>query len=186
MLLEIIGGLIVVAAVIIVLGVILVFNSLVTAKQRVNNAWAQIDVQLKKRADLVYNLVEIVKGYAKHEKGVFEDVARMRAGIMGASAQNEVISQSNALAAGLKSVFAVAEAYPDLKANQGFLDLQKQLVGLEDSIAKARMVYNDVVTIYNTRIMTVPQNLIAPLLGFKEIKQLEADSIARAPVKVKI
>lgn len=186
MVLEIIGGLIVAVVVILVLGLILIFNSLVTAKQRVNNGWAQIDVQLKKRADLVYNLVEIVKGYAGHEKTVFNDVTRMRAGIMATSAQNEVIEQSNALAAGLRSVFAVAEGYPDLKANQNFLDLQRQLVSLEDSIAKARMVYNDVVTIYNTRILTFPQNIVAPLFGFKEIKQLEADSIARAPVKVKL
>jgi LemA protein len=169
-----------------VVWLILIFNSLVGARQKVKNAWAQIDVQLKKRADLVYNLVETVKGYAKQEKGVFENVAKLRAGVMSVTAPGEVIAKSNALAAGLKSVFAIAEAYPELKSNQNFLDLQRQLVDIEDSIARARMVYNDVVTIYNTLVLTFPQNVLAPLFGFKEMKQLGADEIDRAPVKVKV
>ncbi|NYZ74178.1 LemA family protein [Candidatus Micrarchaeota archaeon] len=176
----------IVVVVIVALGVILVFNSLITARNRVKNAWAQIDVQLKKRADLVYNLAEVVKGYSKHEKNVFEEVTKRRTGILGSSSQDEVIAQSNALSASMKSVFAVAEAYPELKANQGYLDLQRQLVSLEDGIARARMVYNDVVTIYNTRIATFPQNILAPPLGFGETGLLETDAIDRLAVKVKL
>lgn len=164
---------------------ILIFNSLVVARQRVRNAWSQIDVQLKRRADLVFNLVETVRGYEKHEKAVFEDVARMRAGVKDATGK-EVIAKSNALTSGLKSVFAVAENYPQLRANENFMELQNELVSLEDSIAKARMVYNDVVTIYNIKVMSFPQNIIAPALGFTKIGQLEADEIDRAPVKVKL
>lgn len=163
---------------------VLIFNSLVGARQKVRNAWAQIDVQLKKRADLVFNLAETVKGYARQEKAVFEDVARMRAGVMGSTAQAEVIARSNALLGGLRGIYAVAEGYPELKSSTNFLELQKQLVEIEDSIARARMVYNDVVTIHNTLVLTFPQNLLAPVLGFREIKQLEADEIDRAPVKV--
>ncbi|HSB46380.1 MAG TPA: LemA family protein [Candidatus Bilamarchaeum sp.] len=164
----------------------LIFNSLVGARQKVKNSWAQIDVQLKKRADLILNLVEIVKGYAKQERDVFENVAKARAGVMSVTSPAQVIEKSNALAATLRGVYAVAEGYPELKSNQNFLDLQKQLVSIEDGIARARMVYNDVVTIYNTLVLTFPQNVIAPVLGFREMKQLEASEIDRAPVGVKL
>jgi LemA protein len=186
MALDIVVGFVIAVAAAFAIGLILVFNSLVVARQRVKNAWSQIDVQLKRRADLVFNLVETVKGYEKHEKSVFEDVARMRTGVKEASAPSDVIASSNALTAGLRSVFAVAEGYPQLRANENFMQLQRELVALEDSIAKARMVYNDVVTIYNIKVMSFPQNLVARPLGFTETKQLEADEIDRAPVKVKL
>ena len=105
---------------------------------------------------------------------------------MGSGTPGELIASSNAMVAGLRGIFAVAEGYPELKANQNFLELQKQLVEIENSIARSRMVYNDVVTIYNTLVLTFPQNVLSPLLGFKEMKQLEADEIDRAPVKVKL
>jgi LemA protein len=166
--------------------VVFVFNSLLTTRNKVKNSWAQIDVQLKKRADIIYNLVEIVKGYAKHEKTVLENITRGRANVAGASNPSETISGSNQLARAFKTVFAVAENYPELKANQNFLELQKELVKLEDDIAYARMVYNDVVTIYNTEIHVFPKNIIASVLAFGEQKLLEAADIERASAKVKM
>ena len=169
-----------------VLGVILIFNSLIVARQKVSNAWAQIDVQLKKRADLVNNLVEVVKGYSKHEKDTFTDIAQMRSRVMGSTTPDQLISESNGMAAGMKSLIAVAENYPELKADQNYLELQTQLTTLENDIAYARMVYNDVVTMYNTMRLTFPQNIVASLLGFKENKLLEADDIQRLAVDVKL
>jgi LemA protein len=164
---------------------VLVFNSLIGSRNKVKNSFAQIDVQLKKRADTVYNLVEIVKGYAKHEKSLFEKVTAARAAVVDAK-PGEVVKASNALTRSAKSLFAVAENYPDLKANKNFLKLQEQLVQIEDDIARARMVYNDVVTIFNTKIQEFPNNLIGPLLGFSEQKLLEANEIEQAATKVKM
>lgn len=174
---------IILLGVVILLLIILVFNSLISKRNRVKNSWAQIDVQLKKRADTVYNLVQIVKGYAKHEKSLFEEVTRQRAEVISAS-PDEVLGKSNILAKSTKSLFAVAENYPDLKANENFLKLQAQLVTIEDDIARTRMVYNDVVTIFNTSLQSFPNNFIGPVLGFTEAKLLAADQIARAAVKV--
>ena len=171
---------------VVILGFIVIFNSLITARQKVKNSWAQIDVQLKKRADLVGNLVEVVKGYSKYEKKLLTDITQRRTNVMNSTDPSQLITESNGLASSLKSVFAVAENYPDLKANQNYLELQRQLSQLEDGIAYARMVYNDVVTIYNTLIMTFPQNLVAGPLGFKETKLLETDEIQRLAVSVKL
>jgi len=164
----------------------LVFNSLITARNRVRNAWSQIDVQLKKRAGVIYNMAEIVKGYAKHEKSVFTNVARQRAAVAGASSSRDSLKTNNLLAQAFRSVFAVAENYPQLMASGNFLELQSQLAKIEGDIARARMVYNDVVTIYNTNISVFPQNIVAALLGFKAEKLLEADDIERAGVRLKI
>lgn len=165
--------------------IVLTFNSLISSRNRVKNSFAQIDVQLKKRADTIVNLVEIVKGYAKHEKSLFEKVTAARAAVSSAK-PDEVVGASNMLTKSARSLFAVAENYPDLKANENFLKLQEQLVKIEDDIAYARMVYNDVVTIFNTKIQTFPNNLIGPALGFSEQHLLEADEIQRAAAKVKI
>lgn len=166
--------------------VIYIFNSLIKSRNRVRNAWAQIDVQLKKRADIVYNLVEIVKGYAKHEKTLFENVTAQRSSITRSSNQSEVIKESNLLSQSFKSIFAVAENYPKLKADKNFLDLQNQLVKIENDIAYARMVYNDVITIYNTSIHTFPNNVLASVFGFHEHKLLEADVFERASKPVSL
>ncbi len=175
--------LLIVALIAVAAAIVVTFNSLIVARQRVDNSWAQIDVQLKKRADLVPNLIEIVKGYAKHERETLEKVTECRAKVMSAQEQTAVMAESNALAGGIGSVFAVAESYPDLKADQEFVSLQKKLADLEDSIAYARMVYNDVVTIYNTKIATFPRNMIAGILGFKERKYLDEGDLQ--PVKVR-
>lgn len=166
--------------------VIITYNSLINSQQKVKNSWAQIDVQLKKRADLVYNLVEVVKSYAKYEKKTLTQITEERTKILDAQNRNEVITESNALTKAFKSIFAVVENYPELKADKQFLELQKQLAALEDDIAYARMVYNDVVTLYNTALLSFPQNLIAPVLGFKEQEHLKANEIERASVAVKL
>jgi LemA protein len=171
--------------IVIAIFLVLVFNSLISSRNKVKNSFAQIDVQLKKRADTIVNLVEIVKGYAKHEKSLFEEVTAARASVASASPQ-EVVAASNALTKSAKSLFAVAENYPDLKANENFLKLQEQLVRIENDIAYARMVYNDVVTIFNTKIQSFPNNVIAPLFGFSEQKLLETNEIERAAAKVNI
>jgi len=165
---------------------VFLFNSLVTARNRVDNSWAQIDVQLKKRADLIVNLVEVVKGYAKHEKGVFVKVAEQRAALANSRGRQESIAASSALMQSFGGVLAIAESYPDLKASANYIDLQKQLAALENDIARARMVYNDIVTIYNTKIMIFPANLIASMLGFRERALLEASEIERSAIRVKV
>ncbi len=170
----------------VILYALFVFNSLVSARQKVKNSWAQVDVQLKKRADIVYNLVEIVKSYVRFEKKTLEKITRERTNILNSANQKETISESNALAKTFKAIFAVAENYPNLRANESFLELQKQLIALEEDIAYARMVYNDVVTLYNTAIHSFPANMIAPLFGFHEERHLEASDIERTGVVVKL
>ena len=139
-------------AAIIVLFVIFAYNSLVTLRNRIENAWSQIDVQLKLRYDLVPNLVETVKGYAKHEREVFENVTKARASMMGAKTVGEKAQADNMLTGALKTLFAVAEAYPQLKANENFLHLQEELSGIENNIAYSRSFYNDSVLELNTKI----------------------------------
>ncbi|RMA46001.1 MULTISPECIES: LemA family protein [unclassified Bifidobacterium] len=165
-----------------------IYNGLVNLRNRVANGWAQIDVQLKQRADLVPNLVQTVKGYASHESTVLEEVTKARADV--AQAQTAGGDQMQARAAAeqrlgrsLVTLMARAEAYPELKANQNFLDLQRQLKDLEDKIAYARQFYNDVVQKFNTRIETVPSNIIASLFHFRQAQYFQADEGSRqAPV----
>ena len=165
-----------------------IYNGLVNLRNRVANGWAQIDVQLKQRADLVPNLVQTVKGYASHESSVLEEVTKARADVAQAQTAGGDQMQARAdaeqrLGQSLVTLMARAEAYPELKANQNFLDLQRQLKDLEDKIAYARQFYNDVVQKFNTRIETVPSNIIASLFHFRQAQYFQADEGSRqAPV----
>ena len=180
--------LILVLLVIVVLWVVFAYNRLITGKNRAQEAWSDIDVQLKRRYDLIPNLVETVKGYATHESSAFENVTKARAAAMGATSLADKGQAENALAGALKSVFAIAEAYPDLKANQNFLSLQGELTDTEDKIQASRRFYNGTVRDYNTTIQRFPGNLIAGSFGFApmEFFQLDAaDAAAKQPVQVK-
>jgi LemA protein len=157
---------VVVVVVLLALYLVALFNGLVRKRNRVDNAWAQIDVQLKRRRDLIPNLVETVKGYAAHERGTFEEVTRARAEAAGARTPAAIGAAEGVLSQALGRLFAVAEAYPELKANQSFLDLQAQLRETEDKIAISRQVYNDTVLTYNNAIQVLPAVLIAGALGF--------------------
>lgn len=171
-----------------VLWAIFAYNHFVRMVMRAKEAWADIDVQLKRRYDLIPNLVESVKGYAAHEKGVFEQVTAARARAMDAGGVAEKGKAENMLTGALKSLFAVAEAYPDLKANQNFLELQRELTDTEDKIQAARRFYNTNVRDLNTAIQSFPGNVIAELFRFepREFFQLDqADAAAREPVAVK-
>lgn len=158
------------------------YNSLVTLKVRVDEAWSDITVQLKRRADLIPNLVNTVKGYAKHEKGVFEEVTAARAAVVGAKSPKEAAKADNMLEGALKSIFAVAEAYPDLKASQNFSELQAELVDTEDKIQAARRFYNSGVRDLNTKIQLFPNNLFAGALGFKRREFFDVDESERKTV----
>ena len=170
--------------VVLALVVVLLYNGLVRLRNRIDGAWSQIDVQLQRRYDLIPNLVETVKGYAAHEKGVFEAVTQARAAAIGAQGVAQQAQAENMVTSALKSLFAVAEAYPDLKANQNFLALQEELAGTEGRIAYARQFYNDSVQAYNTRIQSVPSNVVARSFGFTEREYFEADDTSRGPVSV--
>ena len=171
-------------AVLLILYVIVTYNALVRLRNRVANAWAQIDVQLRRRYDLIPNLVETVKGYAAHERQTFEAVTQARANAINASGVGEQAQAENMISGALKSLFAVAEAYPDLKANQNFLELQEELSGTEGRIAYARQFYNDAVLRLNTKIQSFPSNLLANAFGFKPREYFEADDASRGPVSV--
>ena len=168
----------------IILAIIGLYNGLVTARNKVKNAWAQIDDQLNRRADLIHNLVETVKGYAGNEKTVFEDVTAARAGLMNANGVKEINEANNQLTNTLKTLFAVAENYPELKANENFKELQAQLAQTEDKIAYSRQFYNDSVLMYNNKCQTFPSNIIANSFGFKEADFFEAAGEARSVPKV--
>jgi LemA protein len=181
---------IIVVAVIVVITLIVTYNALVRLNVRAEEAWSDITVQLKRRLDLIPNLVETVKGYAAHEKGVFEEVTAARANALNAQGPVETAKSENQFEGALKSLFAVAENYPDLKANQNFLQLQEELVDTEDKIQAARRFYNGVVRDFNTRRTTFPTNLFAPIFGFRQNKEFfeldEAEmATANKPVDVK-
>ena len=169
-----------------IIAVVFIYNKLVRLRNTVKSSWSDIDVQCKKRFDLVPNLVETVKGYASHEKTVFEKVTEARSMAMRANSPAEMAKAENMLRDTLKSLFAVAEAYPDLKANQNFIQLQSQLQELENNIEYARRYYNAVVRDYNILIESFPSNLVASGFNFKqaELFQLETAEIERKPVKV--
>jgi LemA protein len=178
---------IVVIIVLLLLSVALFYNGLVRTRNRVDDAWSQIDVQLKRRYDLIPNLVETVKGYAAHERQTFEAVTNARSQAMNAQQGGDVAQQAqaeNALSGALKSLFAVAEAYPDLKANQNFLQLQEELTSTEDRIAYARQFYNDSVLNYNNKIQVFPRNLLASNFNFAKREYFQAAPEATGPVKV--
>ena len=160
------------------------YNSLVKNRNRVDNAWSQIDVQLKRRHDLIPNLVEAVKGYAAHERGTFEQVTAARANAINAQGPEQTAAAENQLTGALKSLFAVAEAYPDLKANQNFLQLQEELTATEDKVAYARQFYNDSVLTYNTKIQQFPTVILAGMFNFDKRDFFDAEPGDIAPVQV--
>ena len=171
---------VIIVVIIIVIGTIIhMYNNLVGLRNRVKNSYAQIDVQLKRRNDLIPNLVETVKGYAAHEKGVLEEVTKARTGVMNASTIEETSAADNQLTGALKTLFAVAENYPDLKANSNFQQLQEQLSETEDKISYSRQFYNDTVLMYNNACQQFPSNMLAKLFGFKEEAFFEADAASR-------
>jgi LemA protein len=160
------------------------FNGLVKRRNQVDNAWSQIDVQLKRRHDLIPNLVETVKGYAAHERGTFEAVTNARANAINAQSPQDQAQAENVLSGALKSLFAVAEAYPDLKANQNFLNLQEELTSSEDKVAYARQYYNDSVLNYNTQIQRFPTVLLAGMFHFEKREFFDAAPEDTEPVQV--
>ena len=177
---------IIVLVVLILLWFIGVNNSLVSLRNKVRNQFSQIDVQLKKRYDLIPNLVETVKGYAKHESETLEAVMKARASYASATTDSEKIEASNALGQQLSRLLAVAEAYPDLKANTNFLNLQDQLKEIEDKIGYARQFYNDSVMVYNNKIEMFPSSIVANMRGFKAEAFFQAAEQERENVKVEL
>jgi LemA protein len=161
-----------------------IYNRLVTLRNRVDNAWSQIDVQLRRRYDLIPNLVETVKGYAAHEKATLDSVIQARNSAMSAQTVAQHSEAENALTGTLKSLFALAENYPDLKANQNFLMLQEELAGTESKIAFARQFYNDSVMSYNTGQQVFPASVLAGMFGFTTRDYFEIEEEAKQPVQV--
>jgi len=182
MIIEII---ILIIVLILVIYIIYQYNGLVQLRNRVKNAWSQIDVQLKRRADLIPNLVETVKGYAKHEKTVFENVTKARSSLMSAKTVQENAEANNMLTDSLKSLFAVAENYPELKASENFRQLQAQLSETEDKIAYSRQFYNDTVLMFNNKVQMFPSNILASLFHFTEAEYFEIAESDRAVPEVK-
>ena len=176
-----------VLAVVVLLGVFLIgmYNSLVQLRVRSESAWSDIDVQLKRRHDLIPNLVETVKGYAAHEKGTFENIAKFRSMAMQATGPVDKAAAENQLTGALKSLFAVAENYPQLQASQEFTQLQNSLNEIEDAIQNARRYYNAVVRDLNTKIQSFPTNILAGMYGFQQKQFFEAAATDREPVAVK-
>jgi len=181
-----IAYIILVVLVLAALWLMMAFNALVVLKNRAKEAWADIDVQLKRRYDLIPNLVETVKGYATHERELFEKVTQARAAAMGATGLKDKGDAENMLSSTLKSLFAVSENYPDLKASTNFLELQRELTDTEDKIQAARRFYNTNVRDLNIKIESFPENLIANPLGFKAMELFQtANDAEREPVAVK-
>ena len=169
----------------IVFGVVAMYNGLITLKNRTDEAWSDINVQLKRRHDLIPNLINTVKGYATHEKEVFEKVTQARTQAMNAGSTGEKMQAENALSGTLKSLFAVAENYPDLKANQNFLDLQKELTDTENKIMASRRFYNGNVRDFNIKLQVFPTNLMAGSLGFSKREFFEIAEGEKAVPEVK-
>jgi LemA protein len=176
---------IIAVAVVVLLLVVGVYNSLIRAKVRVDEAWSDITVMLKRRADLIPNLVNTVKGYAKHEKSVFEEVTKARTAVMDASKAGPAAAAKaeGGFQAALKSLFAVAENYPDLKANSNFQQLQEELVSTEDQIEGSRRFYNGAVRDFNTKLQVFPTNMIGNMLGFKSREFFDVDDSEKESIK---
>jgi len=175
---------VIVIALVLVFWVIGLYNGLARARIRVKESWSGIDVQLKRRSSLIPNLVETVKGYAAHEKEVLENVTRARAMLDRAQTPGQAAQADNMLTGALRSLFAVVEAYPDLKANQNFLELQRELTDTEDKIAYARQFYNANVRVYNEKVATIPSSIIAGMFNFEPAEFYEAEEAAREDVRV--
>jgi LemA protein len=170
--------------VVLVLAAVWIYNRLVTLRTRVDNGWSQIDVQLRRRADLIPNLVETVKGYATHERELFEHVTEARARSIEATGVKDQADAENRVTAGLRQLLAVVESYPDLEANRNFLALQEELIGTESKIAYARQFYNDQVMRLNTLTQSFPSSIVAGAFGFDERPFFEIDEPTRGPVPV--
>ena len=178
--------LILVVIAVIAVSIIAIYNSLVRRRNEVDNAWSQIDVQLKRRLDLIPNLVETVKGYASHEKATFDAVIQARNTAMSASSSpNAQAAADSAVTGALRQLFALSEAYPDLKANQGFVSLQEELSNTESRIAYARQFYGDGVLAYNTAIQKFPSSIVARVFNFENREYFEAEDAARVTPQVK-
>ena len=169
----------IIVIIIIVAAIVHMYNKLVNLKNRVKNSYSQIDVQLKRRNDLIPNLVETVKGYASHEKSVLEEVTKARGNVINASNIKETSQADNQLTGALKTLFAVAENYPNLKANSNFQQLQEQLNDTENKISYARQFYNDTVLMYNNACQQFPSNILAKMFNFEESEFFEADEASR-------
>jgi LemA protein len=169
---------------IIILWLILAYNKLITLRNRIDNSWSQIDVQLKRRANLIPNLVKTVKGYVKHERETFESITKARSALLKAKDVKGKAEAENMLTGALKSLFAVAENYPQLKANENFKMLQEELSGTESKIAYARQFYNDTVLKLNNAVQKFPTNILANMFGFKQKEYFEVKGKEREPVKV--
>ena len=178
------GWIIGIIILIVVVYIISLYNRLVVLKNKVDNSWAQVDVQLKRRYDLIPNLVETVKGYATHEKEVFENIAKARQVAISAQSPAEKSQAENQLTQALRQLFAVAEAYPELKANENFMHLQNELSETENKIAYSRQFYNDTVFMYNSSIEKFPANIFAEVFGYKKREYFETQGEEREPVKV--
>lgn len=179
-----IGLILIIVIVVLAIWIIAIYNGLIRLKNRVDEAWSDIDVQLKRRYDLIPNLVSTVKGYAAHEKEVFEKVTAARTAAMGAGTGAGKAEAENMLSGALKSLFAVAESYPDLKANQNFLELQRELTDTEDKIQASRRFYNGNVRDFNTKIEVFPTNIFAGMLNFTKRDFFEAKGEEKEVVKV--
>jgi LemA protein len=179
-----IGIILLIAVGVLAVFVIGIYNSLASLRVKIDEAWSQIDVQLKRRVDLIPNLVETVKGYASHEKEVFENVTKARSALMGAQTPEQAGQADNMLSGALKSLFAVAEAYPELKAQEGFVKLQDELSDTEDKVAYSRQFYNSVVRQYNEKLAVFPSNIVGSMMGFKVKEFFEVEEADREPVKV--
>ncbi len=180
-----IGWIILAIIAVVVILVIGLYNSLVQAKIKVDNAWSQIDVQLQRRFDLIPNFIETVKGYMTHEKETFEKIAEIRTSWTNTQSVSEKANLDNQLSNALKTIMAVSESYPELKANQNFSELSEELRNTENKISFSRQFYNDSVTIYNTKLQVFPSNIIAGIFNFKERDLFKAESEeARKNVKV--
>ncbi len=167
-----------------IIWIVATYNGLISLRNRKDDQWSQIDVQLKRRADLIPNLVETVKGYAKHEKGTLEDVVKARNNFVTASTPEEEMKASGEITQALSRLFALSENYPDLKANQNFVSLQNDLKETEDKISIARQFYNDTVLTYNNKVEMVPSNIVAGLFGFKKAAFFEIEEADKAVPKV--
>lgn len=172
-------------AIVLAVFIISVYNGLVSLNVKIKEAWSQIDIQLKRRTDLIPNLVETVKGYATHEKEVFENVTNARAALMSAKNPKEAGEADKVLGGALGRLLAVAEAYPELKAQEGFVNLQKELSDTEDKVAYSRQFYNSVVRQFNEKVVVFPNSLIAGMFGFKQQEFFGVEEADKKPVEVK-
>lgn len=185
--LQIAGGFLVAGIILLLLFfMIAIYNSLMQLKNNIDKAWANIDVLLKKRLDLIPTLVDVVKGYTKYEGGVLEEITRIRASALQADQIPDKARGSDAVSASLKSIFVLAENYPDLKASDNFLHLQEEIAAIENQIAQRREFYNDAVLLFNTKLETIPSNAVAFLLRLRPSEYFRVDDRARTPVRISV